>query len=225
MAPPQRGDGPSAFEQQPVRAQPGRATVDDPVVEHLFELRVQRDVAFVVELADGDSQPERRADLEEGVDGEASGSLLRIPVRASSASMWRRSRSVHPATSGWEPVSQVPSSRSSDSRCSPSPGAESAIVRGPRGPAVITHAMAAVVSSVLTAWFSRNGRTVRCAPTPSCTAIALTTKVAGSDSAPALPPPPGKSTSSEALSERSRRALLRRRVSTSGGMSNHVGAE
>ena len=36
----------------------------------LFELRVQRDVAVVVELADRDPQPERRADLHDSVDGE-----------------------------------------------------------------------------------------------------------------------------------------------------------
>jgi len=40
----------------------------DPVVEHVFELWVQRDVAVVVELADRYPQPERRADLDDGVD-------------------------------------------------------------------------------------------------------------------------------------------------------------
>ena len=36
----------------------------------VFELGVQGDVAVVVELADGDPQPERGADLDDGVDGE-----------------------------------------------------------------------------------------------------------------------------------------------------------
>src|SRR5215207_7531452 len=57
-------------EQQPDRAQPGGAVVGDPVVEQFLQLRVQRDVAVVVEFADRDPKPERRADLDDGVDGE-----------------------------------------------------------------------------------------------------------------------------------------------------------
>jgi len=43
----------------------------DPVVEHVLELWVQRDVAVVVELADRDPEPVGRADLDDGVDGES----------------------------------------------------------------------------------------------------------------------------------------------------------
>ena len=50
--------------------QPGRAVVGDPVVEHLLQLRVERDVAVVVQFADRDPRPERGADLDHGVDGE-----------------------------------------------------------------------------------------------------------------------------------------------------------
>ena len=45
--------------------------VADPVVEHLLQLRVQRDVAVVMELADRDAQPERRTDLHDRVDGQS----------------------------------------------------------------------------------------------------------------------------------------------------------
>ena len=53
--------------------------VGDPVVEHLLELWVQRDVAVVVELADGDAQPEGGADLHDGVDGETEELALADP--------------------------------------------------------------------------------------------------------------------------------------------------
>ena len=42
----------------------------DPVVEQVFELRVQRDVAVVVQLADRDPQPVGRTDLHDRIDGE-----------------------------------------------------------------------------------------------------------------------------------------------------------
>jgi hypothetical protein len=42
-----------------------------PVVQQLLELRVERDVAVVVELADRDAQPVGRADLHDCVGGQA----------------------------------------------------------------------------------------------------------------------------------------------------------
>ena len=45
--------------------------VGEPVVDHGLELRVQRDVAVVVEFADRDPQPVGGADLDDGVGGEA----------------------------------------------------------------------------------------------------------------------------------------------------------
>ena len=42
------------FEQKAIGAQAIRSVVGDPVVEQLFELRVQRDVAVVVQFADRD---------------------------------------------------------------------------------------------------------------------------------------------------------------------------
>ena len=51
-------------------AQSGGPVVGDPVVEQFFELRVQRDVAVVVQLADRDPQPVGGADLHDRVDGE-----------------------------------------------------------------------------------------------------------------------------------------------------------
>jgi len=65
----------------------------DPVVEHVLELRVQRDVAVVVELADRDPKPVGGADLDNGVDVRASSSLLRMPVRASNSTISRASGS------------------------------------------------------------------------------------------------------------------------------------
>jgi hypothetical protein len=46
-------------------------TVGQPLIEEFFEAGVQRDVAVVVQLADGDAQPEGRADLDDGVDRES----------------------------------------------------------------------------------------------------------------------------------------------------------
>ena len=66
----QRGDGTVAFEQEPVGAQAGGPVVGDPVVEQGLELRVEGDVAVVVELADRDAEPVGGADLDDGVDGE-----------------------------------------------------------------------------------------------------------------------------------------------------------
>src|SRR6476661_8738875 len=42
----------------------------EPLIDHGFELRVQRDVAVVVEFADRDPQPVGRPDLDNGVGGE-----------------------------------------------------------------------------------------------------------------------------------------------------------
>ena len=42
----------------------------DPLVKEGFELGVKRDVAVVVELAQRNAQPERGADLNDGVSGE-----------------------------------------------------------------------------------------------------------------------------------------------------------
>ena len=58
------------FEQKAIGAQAGRPVVGDPVVEQLFQLWVQRDVAVVVQFADRDPQPVGGADLHDGVDGE-----------------------------------------------------------------------------------------------------------------------------------------------------------
>ena len=58
------------FEQKAIGAQPMWSVLGDPVVEQLFELWVQRDVAVVVQLADRDPQPVGRADLHDRVDGE-----------------------------------------------------------------------------------------------------------------------------------------------------------
>src|SRR3954468_5608503 len=58
------------FEQKMIRAQPLGPVVGNPVVEQLFELRVQRNVAVVVQLADRDPQPVGRADLHDRVNGE-----------------------------------------------------------------------------------------------------------------------------------------------------------
>ena len=63
-------DRPVVFEQKAIRAQSGGSVAGDPVVEQFFQLRVQRDVAVVVELADRDPQPVGRADLHDRVDGE-----------------------------------------------------------------------------------------------------------------------------------------------------------
>src|SRR6476661_114682 len=42
----------------------------EPLIDHCFELRVQRDVTVVVEFADRDPQPVGRPDLDDGVGGE-----------------------------------------------------------------------------------------------------------------------------------------------------------
>jgi hypothetical protein len=47
-------DRPVVFEQKAIGAQAGRPVVGDPVVEKLFQLWVQRDVAVVVQFADRD---------------------------------------------------------------------------------------------------------------------------------------------------------------------------
>jgi hypothetical protein len=66
---PAGGDRPAAVHKQPVRAQVGRAA-GDVVVQERLEFGVQPDVAVVVELAQGDAQPVRRADLHDRVGGE-----------------------------------------------------------------------------------------------------------------------------------------------------------
>ncbi len=65
-----RGEGAAAVEEEPVGAQASGSVVGDPVVEEVLELRVQGDVAVVVELADRDAEPVGGADLDHGVDGE-----------------------------------------------------------------------------------------------------------------------------------------------------------
>ena len=67
----QLGDGSAVLEQEPVAAQPDGSVVCDPVVEQVFEVGVEWDVAVVVELADRDPHPERGTDLNDGIDGEA----------------------------------------------------------------------------------------------------------------------------------------------------------
>jgi hypothetical protein len=59
LADPVAGEWPVAFDEEPIRSHAGGTVVRDPVVEELFELGVQRDVAVAVELADGDAQPTR----------------------------------------------------------------------------------------------------------------------------------------------------------------------
>ncbi|GLB92574.1 hypothetical protein Mkiyose1088_18080 [Mycobacterium kiyosense] len=63
-------DGPVMFEQKAIGAQSGGSVVADPVVEQLFELRVQRDVAVIVQFADRDPQPVSRADLHDRIGSE-----------------------------------------------------------------------------------------------------------------------------------------------------------
>src|SRR6266508_4247187 len=65
-----RSAAPTLVDEQQAGTQPLGSLVE-PLVEHGLELGVQGDVAVVVELADRDAQPVGRADLHDGVDGEA----------------------------------------------------------------------------------------------------------------------------------------------------------
>jgi hypothetical protein len=67
----QLGDGSAVLEQEPIAAQPDGPVVRDPIVEQVLEVGVEWDVAVVVELADRDPHPERRTDLNDGIDSEA----------------------------------------------------------------------------------------------------------------------------------------------------------
>jgi hypothetical protein len=82
-------DGPVVFEQKAIGAQPGGPVVGDPVIEQLFELWVQWDVAVIVQFADPDPQPVGGADLHDRVDGEGQQLARRMPVRASSSTINR----------------------------------------------------------------------------------------------------------------------------------------
>ena len=62
-------DPSAALDEQPRLAQTGRP-VGDPLVEHVLELRVQRDVAVGAELPERHVQPVRRADLHDRIDGQ-----------------------------------------------------------------------------------------------------------------------------------------------------------
>ena len=67
---PGAGDGSAAVgEQQPAVLPVGSGR--EPLIDHGFQLRVQWDVAVVVEFADRDPQPVGGADLDDGVGGEA----------------------------------------------------------------------------------------------------------------------------------------------------------
>ena len=102
----QRGDGTVAFEQEPVGAQAGGPVVGDPVVEQRLELRVQGDVAVVVELADRDAEPVGGADLDDGVDGERPELARAHPGAGQQLDDQRGRAGPHPpATSGgaWRP--------------------------------------------------------------------------------------------------------------------------
>ena len=58
------------FEQKAIGAQSAGSVMADPVVEQVLQLRVQRDVAVVVQLADRDPQPVGGSDLDDRVNGQ-----------------------------------------------------------------------------------------------------------------------------------------------------------
>ena len=62
-------DPPAALHEQPRLAQAGRPA-GDPLVEQVFELRVQRDVAVGAQLPERHVQPVRGADLHDRIDGQ-----------------------------------------------------------------------------------------------------------------------------------------------------------
>ena len=66
------GDRTVPFDEQTVGADVGGSVVCNPIVEQFFELRMQGDIAVVVQLAERDPQPVRRANLYDRIDGRSS---------------------------------------------------------------------------------------------------------------------------------------------------------
>lgn len=56
---------------EPIAAEPDGPVVVDPIVEQRLEFGVERAVAVVVELPNGDAEPVRGSDLDHSIDGEA----------------------------------------------------------------------------------------------------------------------------------------------------------
>src|SRR5262245_2502007 len=65
------GDRTVPFDEQPIRADVGGTVLGDPVVEQFLDMRVQWDVAVVVELADWDPKPVGGTDLHYRIDCQA----------------------------------------------------------------------------------------------------------------------------------------------------------
>lgn len=65
------GERAAPIDKEALGAQPRWPVLGHPLVQHLLQLRVERYVTVVVELADGHPQPVRRADLDDRVNAEA----------------------------------------------------------------------------------------------------------------------------------------------------------